>query len=149
MDEFKNIIKKRKSALGLFVLGIVVLNFILYFLDYKEFFKGERVESGVSFLIGMLLGVSFLAIFLIYEYAKALKDDQRLKKLYIDEHDERKALIKAKMAEGVLIASIVLLIIAINISVYFSPIIAITLICELFVLIFVTLSFKLYYSRKY
>lgn len=149
MDEFRLIIQKRKRNLILIVLGIFVLNGVLFFLDTQYSLVSSQAAKGLGFLMGMFLGLTLLALFLIYEYTKALKNDQRLKKLYIDEHDERKALIKAKMAQAVLVSSIVLMLIAISVSIYFEPIVTITLICVLYAFILITLVFKIYYSRKY
>lgn len=149
MDAFRLIIQKRKRNLILIVLGVFVLNGVLFFLDTQYSLVNSQATKGLDFLMGMFLGLTLLALFLIYEYAKVLKNNQRLKQLYIDEHDERKALIRAKMSQAVLVTGIVLMLIAISVSIYFEPIVAITLICVLYAFMLITLIFKVYYSRKY
>ena len=42
-----------------------------------------------GFQLGLLSGILAVALFTIVRYQKALKDENRLKQLYYEEHDER------------------------------------------------------------
>ncbi len=57
-----------------------------------------------DFIGGFLSGLVIVALFYVGKRVKALKNEAELKKLYIEEHDERNIAVKAKAgATGVLI----------------------------------------------
>lgn len=49
-----------------------------------------------NYVWGMCVGGGFVALVVLFQQSKALKDDEKLRKMYIEEHDERKQAIRAK-----------------------------------------------------
>ncbi|MEG0592426.1 MAG: hypothetical protein RR512_03880 [Coprobacillus sp.] len=149
MDDFRIKIEKRKKFLMGMTGLIILINCVLFYLD-SQYSKGsDKIEITLSFQMGLIVGLTLLALVGAYKYGAALKDDKVLKQLYIKEHDERNTMIKQKMATSVLVTGVILIIIAISVSVYFEPIVAITLLTTLYVLIIIMLIFKVYYCHKY
>ena len=85
MEEFKRIIQKRNRILKGSILVCIILSIMFYVIPFEKTY-----EIGISFQLGICIGILFLGLLGIYKYSKALKDEQMLKKLYIEEHDERK-----------------------------------------------------------
>lgn len=145
MDNFKKQIKKRnriiKYGLGL----LVIFNIFLYIFQRTS----PELDHGLSFQMGICVGLIIIGIALIYKYTTALKNDSQLKKLYINEQDERKAMIKQKMCQSALVTFMICLLLMISIVVYLNLTVAYTLIAVVYGLLFIVLGFKIYYSKRY
>lgn len=145
MKEFEKEIKKR-SLLIRIVLGIIIIFNILLYLFQKD---SSALEIGLSFQLGICTGLVFIGVFMVYRYETILKNTQQLKKLYIQEHDERKKMIKQKMCQSSLIVTILGLFIADSIAVYVNLTVAYTLTLTIIGMLFIILIFKVYYFHKY
>lgn len=92
MEKFKLTLKRRLLFAGLYcaaVLAVTVLGVIrpgdAHVSDYI---------AGMS--LGMCTGIAFVALYYMVKIARALRNEEKLKKMYISETDERVALIATK-----------------------------------------------------
>lgn len=145
MDNFKKQIIKRNRVIKYGLVLLIIFNIFLYIFQRDS----PDLDHGLSFQMGICIGLIIIGIFLFYRYATALKDDNHLKTLYINEHDERKIMIKQKMCQSALATFMICLLLVISIVVYIDLTVAYTLIAVVYVLLFIVLGFKIYYSKKY
>lgn len=143
MDKFKKQLESRNKWLGVllvvyFVVGIMV-----------RFVLSDVNDIGNDFLMGLFMGLCILALVYLLKSHKAINDETKLRELYIRENDERKMMIKQRMCQSSLIVIIIGLMFAISIAIYIHLIVAYTLMITAFVMMFIVLGFKIYYSRKY
>ena len=101
-----------------------------------------------GFQLGLLSGLLAVALFTIVRYQKALKDENRLKQLYYEEHDERNRYIHWKSGASAVNVSIILLLVAGVIAGYFNFTVFATLIASAVVTSIIRGGFKLYYCRS-
>ena len=102
-----------------------------------------------GFISGASLGILALLLFGLIRNLLALRDENKLKKLYIKESDERQAQICALAMSAAMRASLVLGLVAVIVAGYFSVTVSLTLLASLFAVSLVTIGFKLYFMRKY
>ena len=102
-----------------------------------------------GFISGASLGILALLLFGLSRNLLALRDENKLKKLYIKESDERQAQICTLAMSAAMRASLVLGLVAVIVAGYFSVTVSLTLLASLFAVSLVTIGFKLYFMRKY
>ena len=102
-----------------------------------------------GFISGASLGILALLLFGLIRNLLALRDENKLKKLYIKESDERQAQICTLAMSAAMRASLVLGLVAVIVAGYFSVTVSLTLLASLFAVSLVTIGFKLYFMRKY
>lgn len=145
MEEFRVKIQKRNCYLRIGIAIAFILNGVLYWFQEEV----PQFEMAVSFQMGTLLGLGFLQMMFMMRYSLALKSEDKLRKLYIEEYDERKAMIKQKMAQSAIWTSFIVLLIIGGAMAYVNQMIAITLIGSSIFIIVVMCLFKFYYLHKY
>ena len=101
-----------------------------------------------GFQLGGLVGIQGILIINIIRNVRALKDETRLKAMYIKEHDERTQLIWAKSGGTVMYVCAIALILAGIVGGYYNPIVFFSLISAGVFLLLVKAGCKIYYSRK-
>ena len=107
------------------------------------------IDMWNGFLTGAALGIMGMFIVGIIVSARALRDEKKLKKLYIKENDERsrQIVIAARSAGAQLFMSLGL---AAGIAAgYFSVTVSITIIACAVTNAFMCMGFKIWYGRKY
>lgn len=144
MEDFKKTIQKRNRLLKCGVLMVIILSIVLYFVPIDP-----KLEHGISFQMGMLIGSAFIGIFFVYKYSRSLKDEVALKKLQINEHDERKKMIAQKTSQSALIATVAVMLLVACIMMYINQLVAFVMICAIYGILFMTFAFKIYYCKKY
>ena len=102
-----------------------------------------------GFVSGASIGIAGLMLVGIIRISKALKDEKALKKLYIQDHDERQIQIwtaaRATAMQIFLIGGLVAAIIA----GYFNMTVSITILACTLIQCLLGVGCKLYYSKKY
>lgn len=101
-----------------------------------------------GFISGASFGILVLLTGLIRNL-RALKDEKKLKKLYIKESDERQAQIVAKALCEAMRATLILGLAAVIVAGYFSMTVSLTLLVTVLLVSLMTLAFKLYFGKKY
>ena len=94
-------------------------------------------------------GILVLLLTGLIRNLRALKDEKKLKKLYIKESDERQAQIVAKALCEAMRATLILGLAAVIVAGYFSMTVSLTLLVTVLLVSLMTLAFKLYFGKKY
>ena len=146
MEKFKQTLKNRTkyvvmyNALVLIGISIGVFHPTAGVNDHMLGFM-----SGAN--VGMIIGIQFLCIILLTKYYSALKNEEKLKKLYIEETDERRQFIQTKIG-GVAINIILLgLAAGVIIAGFYNYIVYFTLLSALIFTALVKGALKIYYNK--
>lgn len=149
MDDFKKKLQSRQLLLTSGLLGacsavMLTRNFA------KEAAVSERIQGFVEgFQVGILIALCGALIFLFVRNIMAMRNSERLKKLYISETDERKLFIMQKSGSIGMNIAMYGLAVGTAVAGNINDIVFFTL---LGACLFVTLIrgfFKLYYRNKY
>lgn len=144
MDNFKRKITIRLVFLTLLLVSVLAVYLIL-FMNQDELKQASNWL--VSFQRGILFGISILLILDTFKYLRVRGDEEKLRKLYIKENDERSIKIMEKAATAGINICILGLALATIISGYFNELVFSTLLgATLFVGLIKGLC-KIYYSR--
>lgn len=146
MKNFKAEVHKRILLRRFLLAGIIVIDVLLNV--FRDRFSNVS-DYALGYQTGVLIGLMILLSINLYMYERSYRNEDRLKILYIKEHDERKVLIKSKMAMGTLFISIGLLGVATMIAVYINQTVAFTLISVIYGMGIILCILKVYYSKKY
>ena len=155
MKEYR---EKLKANLGVMIAAaVILLVFSLWamgaeFLDLP-FPKPAGDEHWISmwrgFISGATFGVAALLIIGIIQARQALRSEEKFKKLYIKENDEREQMVCRTAASTALRSFLLLSLVAVIIAGYFSITVFLTLIAVTLVQSLLALGFKLYYRKKF
>lgn len=139
-----------------FAVFLVALFAMLMIMDatnaWNTFLTVEKNGDG-AFMAGFRSGfctslIGFLVVKIII-LSRALKDEKKLKAMYIKETDERNMLIEQKTSTASFAVTIIGLGVACVIVSFFSRQILYTLICVILFVSIVKVTFNIYYSKKY
>lgn len=147
MEQFRQTIKKR-IKLQIWVL-CVFLGASVALLVLRPLERDGQINSfvhGFHFGIGIsLIGIS---VFAIIQYVLALRKEDKLKKIYIEENDERSLLIYQKSGSIGINITMFGLAAGSVIAGYFNVIVFFTLIAACLFTAVVRLVLKVYYNKK-
>ena len=102
-----------------------------------------------GFVSGASMGVLALMLYGLIRNLRAMKDEKKLKKLYIQMHDERKTVLFHNARSAAMNLFLIFGLIAVIVTGYFNITVSITILaCILFCSV-TCMTFKIYYSRKY
>lgn len=146
MKNFKAEVRKRILLRRFLLVAIIIIDILLNI--FRDRFTNIP-DFAFGYQIGVLIGLIILLSINLYMYERAYRNEDRLKMLYIKEHDERKVLIKSKMAMGTLFISIALLGIATLIAIYINQTVALTLISVIYGMGIILGILKVYFAKKY
>lgn len=149
MEKYKSTLKKRIALFAaLFLLSVVLFGFATFRSlsssatgHIAGFFAG--VQSG-----GFLACALVLALFCV-RYIQALSHPEKLKKMYIEETDERTQLIQQKIGGIAYTVFNFLLILATIFASYFSVTVAFSIFGVTLAFTALRAGLKLYYLQKY
>ncbi|MGM9550475.1 MAG: hypothetical protein ACI3V5_11620 [Faecousia sp.] len=102
-----------------------------------------------GFVSGASLGILSLLLFGLIRNLLALRDEKKLKKLYIKESDERQTQIYTQAMCAAMRTTLILGLVAVVVSGYFNMTVSLTLLAAVFFVSLVTIAFKLYFMKKY
>ena len=145
LENYHEVLNKRERLYKSYI------SFALIFWGIGNFLLKDQArinDSVLGFINGLTLGIEIICVFSVYRIRKALKDDKILRRLYIDENDERKNFIKLRSGSN-LIGKITLGIFVISIlASYFDMVVFYTLVITGIFLIILSLLLKLYWIKK-
>ncbi len=156
MEKFRKQIKRRLTTNVVLAIFLVVLFAALMIMDatnaWSTFLPVEK-NGDSAFLAGFRSGfctslIGF-AVVKIIVLSRALKDENKLKAMYIKETDERNLLIEQKTSSASFAVTIMGLAVACVIVSFFSRPILYTLVCVILFVSIVKVAFSIYYSKKY
>ena len=143
MEDFR---KQAKKTLTAYIAVLVAAIVLCGIFSAVEISVGENNSSnfGTGFCAG---AIAFMAIN-IFRYAAALKNDEKLKKLYSAEKDGRGKLICEKSDVSAFRAILCIVVLAAMGASFFSDTVFYTLIAVMLTIILVKEGFRFYYRRK-
>lgn len=147
MDKFKNVLIRRIVFFCFYSVAVLVFAIIGLIAINNQYPWAN--ENMISFDIGVSAGIEIVMVYNVAKYAASIGNNERLKKLYIEETDERAKYISSKIGcKGLTVVMLSLLLAGI-IAGYFNITVFITLIAAAVFCALVTVSLKLYYNKKY
>ncbi|MDE5993626.1 MAG: hypothetical protein K2G87_11325 [Oscillospiraceae bacterium] len=143
MDNFR---KQAKKTLAGYIAVLAAAIVLWGVFSAVEMFGGENNSSnfGTGFCAG---AIAFMAVNIL-RYSAALKNDEKLKKLYTAETDGRGKLICEKSDVSAFKTMLCIVVLAAMGASFFSDTVFYTLIAVMLTLIFVKEGFRFYYRRK-
>ncbi|MFW5981072.1 MAG: hypothetical protein ACOCRU_00690 [bacterium] len=149
MEKFKKKIKKRIIIQLLTIIIIAAVYFILHY--NKDSIAGD--PNNVSFVQGFQTGlfIAVLAVSLNYiiKYFLAVKNEEKLKDIYISENDERTIMINQKTDSFSMQLSLILLVLASIIAGFYNQVVFFSLVATIVFLGLIRLFSYLYFNHKY
>ncbi|NLM46129.1 MAG: hypothetical protein GX200_04955 [Firmicutes bacterium] len=139
MMEFRQELKRRICGGGVYCLVVAFL---------VIFSRAFDVESlAFSFSLGFAIGIEFVVLYFIAKYRAALKDEQKLKLLYIEENDEREEHINLLIGKSGIKIILVSLSVAMLIAAYINQIVFFTLLAATLYTVVVVGALKIFYKK--
>lgn len=150
MEEFRKQVQKTLNIYRAVLMAAIVILVVLNEIEITAVL-GEKSMTDLSsgFGTGVCSSIITLMIINVCRYSAALKNDEKLKKLYILETDERERLIYEKTNSSSFRAIIILLGFAAMVASFFSKPIFYTIVAIIVAIAFIQVAFKFYYRRKY
>ncbi len=149
MEKYKEVVEKRIklfTSVIAFITSVFAFNGVFHFTPVGK----ENISDFIlGFQFGILILLDMLLIRKLSSYRSALKDNAKLKVLYIKENDERLKMIQEKIGiMGFNVAVIGLILIAITAG-YFNEVVFFSLLGAVIFIVTIKACLKLYYYRKY
>jgi len=144
MENFR---KQAKKTLKFYiaVLSAAIVLWVVFSVVEAVGGKNNSSNFGSGFCAGV---IGFIAVNIL-RYSTALKNDDKLKKLYIAATDERKKLICEKSDSSSFKAIICIIVFSAMAASFYSDTVFYTLIGVMLTVIFVKAGFRFYYRTKY
>lgn len=145
MEKFKKALQHRLICAGLYCAVVLLM------IGQSLFSQGNtHVNDFISgFSLGVCVGIEFVVIFYMGKYISALRNEEKLKKLYILENDERIKMIQAKASSSGMAVAIAGLMLGALVAGYFNETVFFTLVAAALFVTFSFLFIKAYYCKKY
>lgn len=122
-------------------MGIVALNPVAGDSHWQSRWRG--------FLSGASFGILALMLFFLVRNLQAMKDEKKLKKLYIKENDERSIQIWTAARASSLQVFLLVGLAACIVTGYFSMTVSLTILGCIFFQSLLGMAFKIHYSKKF
>jgi len=147
MEKYRKIVRKRISMVMIVTLMVVTLVLCMHFFVIKS--VDGASGNLFSFLEGGVIGLDLVAMFYMIQYRKALENDEKLKKMYNEEHDERTQFIRQKSGFPFFTAAAAALIVGGVVAGYINSTVSYTMgACGILIILY-QLALKFYFKRKY
>lgn len=142
MKEFREKLEKKVRLYSLFACSSALIFFGCKFLldGASDFAEG--------LITGFFSGLMIVAIFNLARMFAALKNEEKLKEMYIEETDERNIAIGKETATTATMISIMLTALAAIVAGFINVTVCITLAASLFFSAIVTVSVRAHYNKK-
>lgn len=146
LTAYKKTVEKRLNLMRILVACfLIIMAAVNIFVELPE-------DDPRNFITGMLIGMgcggSIVALFIIMQQSKALKDENKLRQMYIEEHDERHRMILQKAGQPLVIYLSLVLVAAALIAGFFSITVTITLTAAAIFQLLASVILKFIYCKK-
>jgi len=145
MDKYRNALKIRLWFSALYCAAVVTVILLGMFRPGDA--HGNDYISGFS--LGMCCGIAFVMITFMIKIIGALRNPEKLKKLYIKETDERIRLIQSKAGSAGISVAVAGILLAAIVAGYWNATVFFTLIAAALFISLVVLAMKAFYWSKY
>lgn len=145
MEQFKRSLKVRIRLMSVVILICVAIVVVSRFVEIGQI-ESEFISG---FQLGLFIGIEAIFVSKMVKYRRALADEELLKKLYVEETDERRVFIATKTATLSFHVVLSAIGVASIVAGFFDMTVFITL---LGVLVFVALTklvMKVYHRHKF
>lgn len=142
MNEFR---KKYENRLKVYAFMCLILPFTFFIMRFR-FDGGSDFSQGL--VTGVFSGAMLAAIFFLARTFAILHDEEKLKKQYVEETDERNIAISKETMRTASMISLFVTGIAVIITGFINEIISITLCTDMIVGIVITCVVQTYYKKK-
>jgi len=141
MEQFRKKLRRKVMLSVIFSLsGLFIYVALILITDAPEYTKG--------ILFGVLSGSWTFSVFNFFKLMPLLQDEEKLKKAYIAETDERNTLIQKESARTVLSISNMTAALAAIAASFFNPVITLTLSANIVLIGIVSIAVTAYYNKK-
>ena len=141
MEEFRKKLRRKVMLSVIFSLsGLFIYVALILITGAPEYTKG--------ILFGVLSGSWTVSVFYFFKLMPLLQDEEKLKKAYIAETDERNTLIQKESARTVLSISNMTAALAAIAASFFNPVITLTLSANIVLIGIVSIAVTAYYNKK-
>lgn len=139
--------KKCTRRIALFSLVIALFVSILL---YNQFFASAALKESVvfAFQCGFASAGILVLVYFIVRYSKAVNDEEKLRLLYHQEHDERMSAIRSKAGVPMVLILSMLLVFAGMIAGYYNETVFYVLILAALGQLFISAAVKFYFKWK-
>lgn len=144
MENFRKQLKKSIKIYRVVIIAAIILWLGLN-ISVKLNGKSRATDSSDGFCASVIV---IMAINIV-QYSAALKNDEKLKKLYIRETDERMRLIYEKSNSSSFMTAIIVLGLSAMVASFYSETVFYTLVAVILVIAFIQAGFSFYYRRKF
>lgn len=144
MENFRKQAKKTRIIYIVLLIAAIALWVVFNAVEIA----GHENNSS-NFGRGFCAGVIGLMAVNIARYSAALKDDEKLKRLYIAETDEREKLICEKSDSSSFKTILCIIVLSAMVASFYSDTVFYTLVAVMLTIMFVKAGFRFYYRRKY
>ncbi|BBF43516.1 predicted membrane protein [Lachnospiraceae bacterium KM106-2] len=147
MENFKRKLKVRMGVAWSYNIMVLLLLGLGVF-DLATNTKSKQTNLVSAFNMGVCIGIQFVMIYFMGKYIAAMKSEEKLKELYIEETDERRLFIQAKIGGTAMNVVMAGLLLGAMVSGYFNIMIFYGLFGATIFTILVKLVMKVYYTRN-
>lgn len=144
MEKYADTIKKRSIYL-IIALVITVITYIGLTIKTDSFARVPSFIQGYN--LGIFIGLILLIIFHLFRNYSVLKENKKLKKMYIKENDERSKVIRQKAGASATYILNFSFVLATIVAGFFNEVIFYTLLAVIFSTFFVVTTMKIYYEK--
>ncbi|NLK85982.1 MAG: hypothetical protein GX279_00620 [Clostridiaceae bacterium] len=142
MERFKDKIRKRTVLMSLSIIAISGIYSVL------SLYRGSM--PAVPYFIkdlhtGAYLGIKLVLLFYVLKYIRSIRREEALKRLYIEENDERTIMIMQKSGASGMVICMIGFAIGTIVAGFFNAIMFFTLLSALIFIALVRVSIKIYY----
>lgn len=155
MEQYKEKLKKQNIVLSL-CIGVLAVCAVLPYAAEAGLFPLTPVTMDShwqsmwrGFVSGGSTGILGLMVFILIRNLLAIRDDKKLKKLYVKMHDERTIQLFHNARSAAMTVFLIGGLIAVIVTGYWSATVSITILVCVMVCSSMCMWFKLYYDRKY
>ena len=142
MEEFKKKLKTQQLLSTMVLTSSLAVYFLLRFLtkDVSDFAQGLTT--------GFWIAIEVLALVNTVRLLVTLRNEEEIKKLYIQEKDERNIAIQKETSQKSSVINVIVLGLAVLVAGFFDIKVSVTLFAVLSVSALITIAVNLYYRKK-
>ncbi len=140
MDNFKLKLKNRIKWAIVYCVVVILITVAMIVFGDKNYPMG--------FVSGASTGILLIVIVYVVKYAKALKNPEQLKKLYIEETDERTKQIGLEVGKTSALITLLALCLGMLVSVFFNRTVFNTILVIVLFVSILNAILNAYYSKK-
>lgn len=156
MEKYKKTLTRNVIRSALLCIFIMVLYMLVEWMESSasagflpKLLDSPEKEKVFFFRLGLIAGLIFAALFYIIRTIHAIRNPEKLEKMYIKDNDEREKLIKQKTGLSTYVIALFCLTFAIAILASYNLVVCKTLIAVAYGMILIFAGCNFYYRRKY